>query len=160
MPWFVAAYDDDGNCRLQRGPWPAPAETFTPAEITAADTFAEGAKVEITAQIRERSQLLRGLARSHFAAQSPDRRLHCAACDWAPPASLELSGPIVEIHHGISISTYPVDGKAITFEVAIKHLTPLCPNCHRVLHAKPGGGSFTLEEIRKSARGAVVSSDK
>ena len=159
-PWHVAAYDDGGNCRLQRGPWPAPAETFTPAEITAAGSFAEGAKVEITAQIRERSQRLRDLARAHFAAQSADGRLHCAACDWSPPLKLEITSPIVEIHHGVGISTYPTDGKALTFEVAIKALTPLCPNCHRILHAKPGGGSFTLEEIRKSIRAAVVPASK
>jgi len=156
MPWFVAAYDDDGNCRLQCGPWPAQPETFTPAEINAAGSFGEGAKVGIAAQIRERSQRLRDLARAHFAAQSADGRLHCAACDWSPPLKLELTSPIVEIHHGVSISTYLIGGKALTFDDASKHLTPLCPNCHRVLHAKRGGGLFTLQEIRESTRGAVV----
>lgn len=146
--WHVAAYDDDGNCRLQRGPWPAPAETFTPDEITAAGSFAEGAKVEITTQIRERSQRLRDLARAHFAAQSADGRLHCAACDWAPPPGLALSSPIVEIHHGLGISEYPADGRALTFEEAIQHLTPLCPNCHRVAHANPDGGVFAVTELR------------
>jgi hypothetical protein len=158
--WHVAAYDDDGNCRLQRGPWPAPVETFTPAEIIAAGSFAEGATVEITTQIRERSQRLRDLARAHFAGQSADGRLHCAACIWSPPLGLDLNSPIIEIHHAIGISTYPPDGKALIFDVAVKHLTPLCPNCHRVLHAKRGGGSFTLEEIRKSTRGAVVPAGK
>lgn len=148
VPWFVAAYDDDGNCRLQRGPWPAVAETFTAAEITAAGSFAEGAKVEITTQIRERSQRLRDLARAHFAAQSADGRLHCAACDWAPPPGLALSSPIVEIHHGLGISEYPADGRALTFEEAIQHLTPLCPNCHRVAHANPDGGVFAVTELR------------
>ncbi len=160
VPWFVAAYDDDGNCRLQRGRWPAPAETFTPADIIAAGSFAEGAKVEITAQVRERSQRLRDLARAHFASQTTDGRLHCGVCDWSPPLKLELSSPIVEIHHGVGISSYPKDGKSLSFELAIKHLTPLCPNCHRVLHAKSGGGSFTLEEIIKSTRGAVVPAGK
>lgn len=124
------------------------AEIFTPDEITAAGSFAEGAKIGITAQIRERSARLRDLARAHFAAQSADGRLHCTVCNWAPPLALELSGPIVEIHHGIGIRSYPPDGKALTFEEAVKHLTPLCPNCHRILHSKPGGGAFTLEELR------------
>ena len=154
--WHVAAYDNDGNCRLQRGPWPAPAETFTPTEITAAGSFAEGAKVEITSHIRERSQRLRDLARAHFAAQSADGRLHCAACDWTPPVALELSGSIVEIHHEVAISTLPSEGRALPFADAVKFLTPLCPNCHRILHAKRGGGSFTLEAIRKSYRGAIA----
>ena len=147
--WHVANYDDDGNCRLQRSPWPAPVETFTSTEITAVGSFAEGAKVEIIGQCRERSRRLRDLARAHFAAQSTDRRLHCAACDWAPPTILELSSPIVEIHHGVGINSYPDDGKALSFEDAIKFLTPLCPNCHRVIHAKRGGGSFTLDVLRR-----------
>ncbi len=148
VPWHVASYADDGQCRLQRGPWSARLETFTSADIAAAGTFAEGAKIEITAQVRERCQRLRDLARSHFANRSPDGRLHCAACNWAAPISLNLSGPIVEIHHGVNISTYPSDGKALAFEEAVKRLTPLCPNCHRVLHAKADGGSFTLEELK------------
>jgi 5-methylcytosine-specific restriction protein A/putative restriction endonuclease len=148
VPWHVASYDDDGNCRLQRGPWPAPPETFTPAEISAAGSFAEGAKAVIATQVRERSQRLRELARAHYAAQSVDGRIRCAACDWSPPLKLELTSPIVEIHHGFGISTYPTDGKALTFEIAIKHLTPLCPNCHRMAHAKPGGGTFTLAELQ------------
>ncbi|MBI5770015.1 MAG: hypothetical protein HZA93_19725 [Verrucomicrobia bacterium] len=154
-PWHVAAYDDDGNCRLQRGPWPPPAETFTPVEIAAAGSFAEGAKVEITAQIRERCQRLRELARAHFAKRSIDGRLHCAVCDWAPPPSFALTGPIVEIHHGLGIGEYPADGRALTFEEAIQHLTPLCPNCHRIAHAKPGGGTFTLDELKRGVKSSV-----
>jgi predicted HNH restriction endonuclease len=34
---------------------------------------------------------------------------------------------IVKIHYG----------RDLTFEEAIQHLTPLCPNCHRIAHAKP-----------------------
>src|SRR5690606_38126674 len=124
-------------------------EKFTSTEIIAASTFVEGAKVEITAQVRERSLRLRDLARAHLAAQSADGRLHCAACDCAPPLGLERSSPIVEIHHGIGISGYPEGGKEVTFEEAVKHLTPLCPNCHRILHAKPGRGTFTFEDLRQ-----------
>jgi hypothetical protein len=145
-PWHVAAYEADGNCRLQRGPMPA-TETFTPDEITAAGSYSEGTVGEATTKTRERSARLRDLARAHFAKQSADGRLHCAACDWAPPLSLALTGPIVEIHHGLGISQYPADGRALTFEEAIQHLTPLCPNCHRIAHAKPGGGAFSISEL-------------
>jgi len=147
--WHVASYDGaEGWCRLQRGPKPTPGESFTPAEVTEAGTYAEGTLGEATNPTRKRSARLRELARDHFAAQSIDKRLHCAVCTWAPPLCLELSGPIVEIHHGLGIGQYPVDGRALTFEEAIQHLTPLCPNCHRIAHAKPGGGAFSKAELR------------
>lgn len=129
---------------------PAAPETFTTKEIEVAGTFAEGAQSEVTAKTRERSARLRDLARAHFITHSADGRLHCAICTWAPPLSLALSGPIVEIHHGLGISAYPTGGRALTFEEAIQHLTPLCPNCHRITHAKPGGGTFTLAELQKA----------
>ncbi|HEY9249528.1 MAG: hypothetical protein WC205_08000 [Opitutaceae bacterium] len=155
-PWHVAVYDDDGNCRLQRGPKPDAHESFTSEEIAIVGIFAEGAQTQITAKTRERSVRLRDLAREHFAKRSPDGRLRCAACDWAPPIGLDLSGPIVEIHHEVAISTLPKEGHAHPFAEAVKFLIPLCPNCHRVLHAKRGGGSFKLDELRS----ASVSSEK
>lgn len=157
-PWHVSEYDDDGACVLRRGappPLAPPTEIFTPDEITAAGTFAEGAQSQVTTKVRERSAHLRDLAREHYAKQSPDGRLHCATCDWAPPLSFALTGPIVEIHHGLGISEYPADGRALTFEEAIQHLTPLCPNCHRIAHAKPGGHTFTLDELKRGVKNSV-----
>jgi hypothetical protein len=49
--------------------------------------------------------------------------------------------------NGVGISSYPKDGKSVSLEEAIKLLTPLCPNCHRIAHAKPGGGTYTVAEI-------------
>jgi hypothetical protein len=149
-PWHVAAYDADGNCRLQRGHFAPAPETFSPDEITGAGTYSEGALGETTTKTRERSKRLRDLARDHFSKQSRDGRLHCAVCNWAPPTALQLTGPIVEIHHGLGISKYPTDGRALTLEEAVQHLTPLCPNCHRIAHAKPGGGSYSLETLQQT----------
>lgn len=145
-----------GDCRLQRGPWPSPPEEFTPDEILAAGTFDEGATKEFIARVRERSARLRDLARAHFAARSADGRLHCSICDWSPPTALALTSPIVEIHHGVGISSYPREGKALPFEEAVKQLAPLCPNCHRVLHAKAGGGSFSVAELAQCLRRFAV----
>ena len=114
----------------------------TPAKRAAATKTKPGDLAALFTQVRD-------LARDHFARQSQDGRLHCFICNWAPPLALTLTGPIVEIHHGLGISQYPADGRALTFEEAIQHLTPLCPNCHRILHAKKGGGAFTLKELKK-----------
>jgi hypothetical protein len=149
-PWHVASYNQiEGWCRLQRGTKPAAPETFTGEEITFAGTFTEGTQSEVTAKTRERSARLRNLAREHFSERSPDGRLHCAACSWVPPLGLALSSPIVEIHHEVAVSTLPTEGRALTFAEAVKYLTPLCPNCHRILHAKQGGGTFTLDELKR-----------
>jgi predicted HNH restriction endonuclease len=150
-PWHVAAYDADGNCRLQRGHFAPAPETFTPDEITGAGTYSEGALGETTTKTSERSKRLRNPARDHFSKQSLDGRLHCAVCNWTPPTALQLTGPIVEIHHGLGISQYPADGRALTLEEAVQHLPPLCPNCHRIVHAKPGGGAFSETELRAAA---------
>jgi len=118
-PWHVAEYDDDGACVLRRGAPPSlqpHLEIFTPEEVTAAGTFAEGAQSHVTAKTRERSARLRDLARAHFIKHSADERLRCSLCTWAAPLNLALSGPIVEIHHGLGISQYPADGRALTFE--------------------------------------------
>jgi len=39
--------------------------------------------------------------------------------------------------------------RTLTLDEALALLTPLCPTCHRMLHAKPGGGSFTIEQLRE-----------
>lgn len=153
-PWWTAQVEL--SIEFDWTPYVGKIEVFTSLEVAAAGSFAEGVQSQATAKTRERSARLRDLARAYFSKNSPDGRLYCAACNWAPSVSLKLSSPIVEIHHGVGISTYPLDGKALTFEEAIKHLTPLCPNCHRVLHAKPGGGMFNLEEISKSTRVTIV----
>lgn len=151
MPWHVASYDDrSGRCILRRGVGPAGAGTFTVEEVEAAESFAEGSVATSTSTTRERSARLRALARDHFARESNDGRLRCAACGWAPPPDLELSGPIIEIHHAIDLRSYPTAGRTLSRDEALRHLHPLCPNCHRITHAKTGGGLFTVEELRST----------
>ena len=100
-------------------------------------------------KVRQRSQKLRDLARQHF--RGDDGKLRCAACDWTKP-SFPLAHEIIEIHHTEELNTLPKTGRKLTLEEALALLNPLCPTCHRMLHAKPGGGSFTVEELRQYLR--------
>jgi hypothetical protein len=122
-------------------------ESFTSAELAAITTFSEGNSGEVSTVIRERSQRLREFALKHFASLSADGKLRCACCRWSKPIAL-LEASIIEIHHVIALSDYPAIGEKLSLSEALARLTPLCPNCHRMLHAKPGGGMFTVSELR------------
>lgn len=55
---------------------------------------------------------------------------------------------IIDVHHRIPLSEirddYTVD--------PVNDLVPLCPNCHRAIHSKPGGGAYTVEELHSLFR--------
>ncbi len=109
--------------------------------------MSEGAEREATGKVRQRSQKLRELAREHFRGQSRDHKLHCAVCDWTTPAFL-LGREIIEIHHELAIRSAPKEGRKLTLKEALSIVFPLCPRCHRMLGAKPGGGIFTVPELQ------------
>lgn len=130
----------------------APAEeTFEPEEVRNVGAVSEGAQREVPAKVRQRSQKLRDLAREHFRRKSADKKLRCAACDWTKPA-FPLAYEIIEIHHTDELNLLPATGRTLTLGEALALLAPLCPTCHRMLHGKPGGGSFTVEELREYLR--------
>jgi predicted HNH restriction endonuclease len=60
-----------------------------------------------------------------------------------------IEGDIVQLHHRDPLATAPAEGRQLTIDEAIWSLIPLCPNCHRIAHAKPDGGIFTLDELRE-----------
>jgi hypothetical protein len=129
-------------------PYLPAAEAFDSEAIRFVGSVSEGAKKEVPSKVRQRSEKLRDLARDHFSWKSADGKLHCAVCNWSKPA-FPLSREIVEIHHADELGNLPEDGRTLSVAEAIALLAPLCPTCHRMLHAKPGGGSFTVAELRK-----------
>lgn len=122
-------------------------QTFDLEELRYVGAVSEGVEREVPTKVRQRSQKLRDLAREHFRVNSPDKKLQCAACDWTKPA-IPLAFEIIEIHHVTELSSLPKTGHQLTLPEALALLAPLCPTCHRMLHAKPGGGSFTVDELR------------
>lgn len=75
----------------------------------------------------------------------------CAVCgfDFGLAFGEEFSGKI-EVHHKKPISqigeSYAVD--------PVNDLVPVCPNCHMMLHSKPGS-VYTIEELKEMFRKAA-----
>lgn len=111
--------------------------------------FTEGRIDKLDTETRKRCEALVRRAKSFF--RNPAGELRCAVCNWCRPSE-DLKGDIVEIHHLRPLSSLPRQGIRWTLDEALKHLMPLCPNCHRVAHAKPGGGVFSVAELKNMAR--------
>lgn len=109
--------------------------------------FNEGKLDKVEARSRKRCEALIRRAKSIFKSKG---ELRCAACGWSRPR-VSLRGDIVEIHHLRPMSSLPVKGVRWTLKEALRHLIPLCPNCHRIAHAKPGGGVFSLNQLKRVA---------
>lgn len=106
----------------------------------------EGRLVTLNVAARTRCEALRRRAKQHF--RSRDGKLYCEVCGWVKPDN-RISGDIVELHHLRPLADLDVQGVQITMAEAISALVPLCPCCHRIAHAKLGGGTFSLEMLKK-----------
>jgi len=104
----------------------------------------EGAVTERSASVRKRCSRLLDRAKDHYRAD--DGILSCKVCGWAKPSD-EIQGDIVEMHHSNPLADAPVGGRKMSLNEAIALLTPLCPNCHRMVHGKAGGGIFSPDEL-------------
>ena len=116
----------------------------TNRELYDFEQYTEGKRATVTRQTRQRCEALRRRARSFYT--SPDGELRCAACGWARPETT-LRSSVVEIHHILPMAKLANRGTRRSVSAALKLMAPLCPNCHRVAHARPGGGSFSLKEL-------------
>lgn len=104
----------------------------------------EGKWDNISTRVTRRSALLRKFAVRHFADASGS--IACKACGFR---SEEVYGPdcksLIEIHHlkplfltvGVSFRS--------SFRDALTSVAPLCPTCHRMVHAKSGTVMSILE---------------
>jgi len=107
--------------------------------------YEEGKATQVQIQTRERCEALIRRAKAFY--RSQEGNLLCSACGWKKP-SMTLKGDVVEIHHLAPISSFPDSGTHWTAEEALKNLVPLCPNCHRIAHARQDGQLFSLSEIK------------
>lgn len=150
----VPTYDEswwlkqiDASIRHDWSGWVADYEPVTEAELAATSRiFIEGTASEITAMARQRCAALR--MRAAELHRSPDGFLRCCVCGWRKPDH-PFSGDIVELHHVRRLSSLAVQGEPLTLQQAIELLVPVCPTCHRLLHAGVGGRLFTTDELRK-----------
>lgn len=125
----------------------APPEEFDAADLARTILINEGKLSKVPRSHRARCQRLLAEAQAHFSRRHTDGLLHCEVCNWAAP--LPIRRQVVQIHHHQRpISVYPKQGLRLTLQEALANLVPLCPNCHDLHDAKPGGGRYTLDELR------------
>ena len=115
------------------------------AEDSFEATLFEGAELAVISDRFERSKKARELC---IAAHGTV----CAVCGFD---SAKVYGPrfagIIDVHHRVPLNEIREDHVVDP----IADLVPLCPNCHRAIHSKPGGGAYSVEELRAMLLGAV-----
>lgn len=110
-------------------------------------TFLDGVSSTVTKETRQRCNALRLAAKSLF--RCPDGLLRCKVCGWHKPEHGMVSGDIVELHHIDPVSQAPQEGTVVTLAKAAQLLVPVCPNCHRMIHSRTGGGQFELDALKQ-----------
>lgn len=108
-----------------------------PDEIETPDKLFEGLKKTITVDIYERNPVARKKCIEHYGVQ-------CVVCefDFAKVYG-DIGYGFIHVHHLIPLADIK-DGYEVD---PIKHLRPVCPNCHAMLHK--GSPIFTIEELKK-----------
>ncbi len=132
---------------LDWSPWVPDSDPVTLAEIVQESrSYLEGATSQVTQEIKARCEALR--KRTKELLRDSDGFLRCKVCGWHKPADEMISGDIVELHHLDPISEAPDEGRIVTIADAATLFVPVCPNCHRMIHARTGGGHFDIETLR------------
>lgn len=102
----------------------------------------EGAELAVVSDRFERNKKARALCIAAHGAV-------CAVCgfDFGRVYGSELAG-IIDVHHKVPLSEIR-EGHVVD---PVDDLVPLCPNCHRAIHSKPGGGVYTVAELETLLR--------
>lgn len=103
-----------------------PATVAYPDEVTAAESYLEGAISQVLVNRYERDPDARSAAIAHYGCK-------CCVCDFNFERRYgELGRGFIHVHHVVDLATigaeYVVD--------PVKDLRPVCPNCHAMLHTE------------------------
>ena len=95
--------------------------------------ISEGVKKIAEVAVYERSKKLRDYAIQYF---TKDGRISCDCCsfNFGDFYGQEIGKGFIEIHHTKPIFTYEDEDLNNTLEKAVTNLTPVCSNCHRMIH--------------------------
>jgi len=93
----------------------------------------EGLKRITENTVYERSKYLRDYAMTHF---TVNNRISCSCCqfNFTDFYGAEIGGNFIEIHHVKPIFQYEDQNLVVTIRDAVQNLTPVCSNCHRMIH--------------------------
>lgn len=94
----------------------------------------EGKKTEVSQKIYVRSSKLRDAAIQHY---FKENKIFCFACKFNFE---EIYGALgtgyIEIHHVKPVYAYENTDINKTIQDALRNVTPLCSNCHRMIHRR------------------------
>lgn len=95
--------------------------------------ISEGVKKLVEVAVYERSTTLRNFAIQYF---TKDDKISCSCCtfNFGDFYGDAIGKGFIEIHHTKPIFKYEDDDIKNTLEQAVKNLTPVCSNCHRMIH--------------------------
>jgi len=81
-----------------------------------------------------RSKKLREFAVNHF--KREDWKIYCEACNFCYDLFYwkKLSKNYIEIHHKKPVFKYEWEDLEKSLKKALKNLSPVCANCHRIIH--------------------------
>ena len=112
-------------------------QNMLPEEVSASETFVEGAVKTITVNAYERNQKAKTMCIKHYGRK-------CAVCGFK---MAELYGQVgenvIHVHHLRELASV---GKEYEVD-PIKDLRPVCPNCHAVLHTE--SPAMTIDKLQK-----------
>jgi predicted HNH restriction endonuclease len=93
----------------------------------------EGTKKLTEIATYNRSTTLRNYAIQHF---SNDSKINCYCCNFnfQDFYGEQIGKGFIEIHHTKPIFKYEDEDLEYTLQQAINNLTPVCSNCHRMIH--------------------------
>ena len=115
--------------RIEADPQKRKIETFDENII-----IQEGIKSISEVEIYTRSQQLRDYALSYFTSKDGSVSCSCCAFNFADFYGKEIGAGFIEIHHVKPIFQYQGGELVKTIKDAVKNLTPVCSNCHRMIH--------------------------
>ncbi len=107
----------------------------------------EGASIQVTSNRYERDPKLRSACIKHYVEK--DGRLACQVCGMDFESRYgEIGHGFIHIHHVNPLG----DGEGERAVDPTRDLVPVCPNCHAMLHKKPGKGAYKIKKLKKKLR--------
>jgi 5-methylcytosine-specific restriction endonuclease McrA len=105
----------------------------------------EGRKKLVETAVYERSSTLRNYAIKHFCR---DDKIFCQCCNFnfQDFYGEQIGKDFIEIHHTKPIFKYEDEDLETTLEAALNNLTPVCSNCHRMIH-KNRNESLEIQDL-------------
>jgi predicted HNH restriction endonuclease len=108
----------------------------------------EGALDERTSTQRVRSNKLRTSAIDYFKSRN-NGAVFCEACNFSFSGFYGTHGEgFIEVHHKKPIHEMDISGTAQMLQDALKDVSLVCSNCHRMIHKKIGK-MLSLRQLRK-----------